>query len=53
MKKAVKYFIGEHDFKHLKQVEQAVRVVLEQYMMPKIYQNGDKIYIELTGNGFI
>ena len=30
-------------------MEQAVRVVLEQYMMPNVY----KIYIELTADGFL
>ena len=53
MEKAVKYFIGEHDFKAFKasgtSSKSSVRIIYDA----KAYQNGDKIYIELTGNGFL
>ena len=53
MKEAIKYFEGEHDFKAFKasgtSSKNSVRTIYET----KIYQKEDKIYIELTGNGFL
>ena len=53
MKEAIKYFEGEHDFKAFKasgtSSKNSVRTIYET----KIYQKGDKIYIEVTGNGFL
>ena len=53
MKEAVKYFEGEHDFKAFKasgtSSKNSVRTIYEA----KVYQNEEKIYIELTGNGFL
>ncbi len=53
MKKAVKYFEGEHDFKAFKASgtsgKNSVRTIFET----NIYQKENRIYIELTGNGFL
>ena len=53
IKKAVKYFIGEHDFKAFKASGTSSKSSVRTIYDAKIYQNGDKIYIELTGNGFL
>ena len=53
MKEAVKYFEGEHDFKAFKASgtsgKNSVRTIFET----NIYQKENRIYIELTGNGFL
>ena len=53
MNEAVKYFIGEHDFKAFKasgtSSKSSVRIIYDA----KVYRNGDRVYIELTGNGFL
>ena len=53
MQEAVKYFEGEHDFKAFKasgtSSKNSVRTIYET----KIYEQGERIYIELTGNGFL
>lgn len=53
MEKAVKYFIGEHDFKAFKASGTSSKSSVRTIYDAKVYQNGDKIYIELTGNGFL
>ena len=53
MKEAIKYFEGEHDFKAFKasgtSSKSSVRIIYEA----KVYNKGEIIYIELTGNGFL
>ena len=53
MQEAVKYFEGEHDFKAFKasgtSSKNSVRTIFET----NIYQKENRIYIELTGNGFL
>ena len=53
MQEAVKYFEGEHDFKAFKasgtSSKNSVRTIYET----KLYEQGERIYIELTGNGFL
>lgn len=53
MKKAVKYFEGEHDFKGFKSSgtsgKNSVRIIYKA----EIKQEGEHINIELTGNGFL
>ena len=53
MKEAVKYFEGEHDFKAFKasgtSSKSSVRTIYEAI----VYQEKEKIMIELTGNGFL
>ena len=54
MKKAVKYFEGEHDFKAFKasgtSSKSSVRTI---YKAEVIEKENNKIWIELTGNGFL
>ena len=53
MKKAVKYFEGEHDFKAFKASGTSSKSSVRTIYEAKVYQNGDRIFIELTGNGFL
>ncbi len=54
MKEAVKYFEGEHDFKAFKasgtSSKSSVRTIYEANVIEK---EDDRIWIELTGNGFL
>ena len=54
MKEAIKYFEGEHDFKAFKasgtSSKSSVRTI---YKADVIQKPNDRIYIELTGNGFL
>ena len=54
MKKAIKYFEGEHDFKAFKasgtSAKSSVRTI---YKAEIIEKDDNKIWIELTGNGFL
>ena len=54
MKQAVKYFEGEHDFKAFKasgtSSKSSVRTI---YKAEIIEKENERIYIELTGNGFL
>lgn len=54
MKEAVKYFEGEHDFKAFRSSgtssKSSVRTI---YKAEVIEVPGERIYIELTGNGFL
>ena len=53
MKKAVKYFEGEHDFKSFKASGTSSKSSVRTIYEAKVYQNGDRIFIELTVNGFL
>ena len=53
MQEAVKYFEGEHDFKAFKASGTSSKSSVRTIYETKIYQNGDRIFIELTGNGFL
>ena len=54
MKKAIKYFEGEHDFKAFKasgtSAKSSVRTIYKADVLEK---DNDRIWIELTGNGFL
>lgn len=54
MKQAIKYFEGEHDFKAFKasgtSAKSSIRTI---YKAEIIEQDNDRIWIELTGNGFL
>ena len=54
MKEAIKYFEGEHDFKAFKasgtSSKSSVRTI---YKADVLQMPNDRIYIELTGNGFL
>ena len=53
MQEAIKYFLGEHDFKAFKASgtsgKSSVRVIYDA----NVCKQNDRIYIELTGNGFL
>ena len=53
MQEAANYFVGEHDFTGFKASGTSSKSSVRTIYDAKIYQNGDKIYIELTGNGFL
>ena len=53
MNEAVKYFIGEHDFKAFKASGTSSKSSVRTIYEAKVYRNAEKIYIELTGNGFL
>lgn len=53
MKKAVKYFEGEHDFKAFKSSGTSSKSSIRTIYKAEIKQEQEKIIIELTGNGFL
>ncbi len=53
MKKAIKYFEGEHDFKAFKASGTSSKSSVRTIYKTELYEKDNKIYIELTGNGFL
>lgn len=54
MQEAVKYFVGEHDFKAFKASGTSSKSSVRTIYDAKVIEVPDKrIYIELTGNGFL
>lgn len=54
MKKAIKYFEGEHDFKSFKASGTSSKSSIRTIYRAEIYaKDNEKIWIELTGNGFL
>lgn len=53
MKKSIKYFEGEHDFKAFKSSGTSSKSSVRTIYKAEIKTNGDRIIIELTGNGFL
>ena len=53
MKKAVKYFEGEHDFAAFKASGTSSKSTVRTIYKAEIKQDGERIIIELTGNGFM
>lgn len=53
MQEASKYFIGEHDFKAFKASGTSNKSSIRTIYNAKVYKNEERIYIELTGNGFL
>ena len=53
MKQAVKYFEGEHDFKAFKASGTSGKSSVRTIYKAEVYKEGEKIFIELTGNGFL
>ncbi len=53
MKKAIKYFEGEHDFKGFKASGTSSKSSVRKIYKANIIEEGDRIGIELTGNGFL
>lgn len=53
MKKAIKYFEGEHDFKAFKASGTSNKDSVRTIYKAEIIEDEGSIYIELTGNGFL
>lgn len=53
MKKAIKHFEGEHDFKGFKASGTSSKSSVRKIYKTSIKKEGDRIIIELTGNGFL
>ena len=53
MKKAIKHFEGEHDFKGFKASGTSSKNSVRKICKTKIDSEGDRIFIELTGSGFL
>jgi len=53
MKKAIKYFEGEHDFKGFKASGTSSKSSVRIIYSAKVIKDGDRINIELEGNGFL
>ena len=53
MKKAIKYFEGEHDFKAFKSSGTSSKSSVRTIYKTEIIEKDNRIYIELTGNGFL
>ena len=53
MDEAIKYFEGEHDFKGFKASGTSSKSSVRTIYEGKVTRNGDRIYIELTGSGFL
>ena len=53
MKEATKYFEGEHDFKAFKASGTSSKSSIRTIYEGNVYEKEDRIYIELTGNGFL
>lgn len=53
MKQAIKYFEGEHDFKGFKASGTSSKSSIRTIYKTNLYKENDRIYIEITGNGFL
>ena len=54
MKKAIKYFEGEHDFKAFKASGTSSKSSVRKIYLAEVKEAEEgRIYIELTGNGFL
>ncbi len=53
MKEAVKYFEGEHDFKAFRASGTGSKTSVRKIYKADVYQQDERIYIELTGSGFL
>jgi tRNA pseudouridine38-40 synthase len=53
MKEAVKYFVGEHDFKAFKASGTSSKSSVRTIYNAEVIEQNDRIKIRLTGNGFL
>ena len=53
MQEAVKFFEGEHDFKGFKASGTSSKSSVRKIYKTQVKKDGDRIIIELTGNGFL
>ena len=53
MKKAIKYFEGKHDFSAFKASGTSSKSAIREIYKAEVIEDGDRIFIELTGSGFL
>lgn len=53
MQEAAKFFEGEHDFRAFKASGTSSKNSVRTIYKAEVYKNDDRIYIELTGSGFL
>ena len=53
MNEAIKFFIGEHDFKGFKASGTSSKNSVRVIYSARVYRQSDRVIIELTGNGFL
>lgn len=53
MQEAAKFFEGEHDFSAFKASGTSSKSSVRTIYKAEVYENNERIYIELTGNGFL
>ncbi|MDO5557712.1 MAG: tRNA pseudouridine(38-40) synthase TruA [Clostridia bacterium] len=53
MRKAIKFFEGEHDFKGFKASGTSSKSSIRTIYSAKVLEQGERVFIELTGNGFL
>ena len=53
MKEAIKFFEGEHDFAAFKSSGTSSKSSVRTIYKANIWKEGDRIFVELTGNGFL
>ncbi len=53
MNEAAQYFVGEHDFKAFKASGTSSKSSVRTIYNAKVWRDGERVYIELTGNGFL
>lgn len=53
MQEAAKYFEGEHDFKAFKASGTSSKSSIRTIFKAEVIKNEDRVYIELTGSGFL
>ncbi len=53
MNEAIKYFIGEHDFKAFKASEAGSKSSVRKILAGEVRKEGERIIIEITGTGFL
>lgn len=53
MNQAIQYFVGEHDFKGFKASGTSSKSSVRTIYDAKVYQDRDRVNIEITGNGFL
>ena len=53
MNEAIKYFIGEHDFKAFKASGTGSKSSVRKILDGEVRKEGERIIIEITGTGFL
>ena len=53
MRKAIKYFVGQHDFSAFKSSGTSSKNSVREIYKAEIIQEGERLKIELTGSGFL